>query len=187
METTTAKTARVTTTKNKQNIHSIFCRFMVWFGRNSAFESLENTGLERGHFVPRSLCLSRNEQGQHVPLVQIREKNAFLFGTTVLSHWKFSHGKFGLLFPEKASCDRVALPHLGCMLGVLCFHNPSNSDMDYGIFNVRTDVNAYDCARGCLDTVRESALEVDSGRKIRWRTQGNRTCVDSVPVRCCTN
>ena len=42
-----------------------------------------------------------------------------------------------------------------------CFHNPPNSDMDYGILNVRTDVNVYDCTRGCTDTVRESALKVD--------------------------
>ena len=35
--------------------------------------------------------------------------------------------------------------------------------MDYGLFNVRTDVNAYECTRGCTDTVRESALKVDSG------------------------
>ena len=37
--------------------------------------------------------------------------------------------------------------------------------MDYGIFNVRTDVNACDCTQECADTVRESALKVDSGRK----------------------
>ena len=48
--------------------------------------------------------------------------------------------------------------------------------MDYGIFNVRTDVNAYDCARGCLDTVRESALEVDSGRKIPCHTRQSSLC-----------
>ena len=42
--------------------------------------------------------------------------------------------------------------------------------MDYGIFNVRTDVNARDCIRGCTDTVRESALKVDSGRKVPCRT-----------------
>ena len=41
--------------------------------------------------------------------------------------------------------------------------------MDYGIFSVRTDVNECDCARGCTDTVRESALKVDSGRKIPCR------------------
>ena len=53
----------------------------------------------------------------------------------------------------------------------MCFHNPSNSDMYYGIFNVPTDVNACDCTRGCPDTVRESALKVDSGRKIPCRTE----------------
>ena len=38
--------------------------------------------------------------------------------------------------------------------------------MDCGTFNVRTDVNACDCARGCTDTVREPALKADFGRKI---------------------
>ena len=33
--------------------------------------------------------------------------------------------------------------------------------MDYRIFNVRTDVNAYSCIWGCKDTVRDSALKVD--------------------------
>ena len=33
----------------------------------------------------------------------------------------FSHEKFGLLSPGKASCDRVALPNLPCMLDVLVF------------------------------------------------------------------
>ena len=33
--------------------------------------------------------------------------------------------------------------------------------MDYMIFNVRTDVNAYDCTQECTDTVRESALTFD--------------------------
>ena len=35
--------------------------------------------------------------------------------------------------------------------------------MDYRISDVRTDVNARDCTRGCTDTVRESALKVDHG------------------------
>ena len=43
--------------------------------------------------------------------------------------------------------------------------------MDYGIFNVRTDVNACDCARERTDTVKESALKVDPGRKIPCRTK----------------
>ena len=42
--------------------------------------------------------------------------------------------------------------------------------MDYRIFNMRTDVNACDCTQGCMDTVRESALKVDSGRKIPCHT-----------------
>ena len=42
--------------------------------------------------------------------------------------------------------------------------------MDYRIFNTRTDVNACDCTRGFTDTVRESALKVDCGRKIPCRT-----------------
>ena len=42
--------------------------------------------------------------------------------------------------------------------------------MVFGIFNVRTNVNACDCTRGCADTERESALKVDSGRKIPCRT-----------------
>ena len=73
--------------------------------------------------------------------------------------------------PGKASSDSVALPNLWCMLGALCFHNPPSFDMDYGIFNVRTDVHACDCTWGCTDTVRESALKVDSGRKIPCRTE----------------
>ena len=37
------------------------------------------------------------------------------------------------------------------------------------ILNVLTDVNACGCTQGCMDTVRESALKVDSGRKIPCR------------------
>ena len=58
--------------------------------------------------------------------------------------------------------------HAGC-LSVL--HNPSNSDIDYRIFNVSTDVTACGCTRGCTDTVRVSVLKVDSGRKIPCRTE----------------
>ena len=37
------------------------------------------------------------------------------FFTTVLSQWDFSHGKFRLPSPGKASWDTVMLPNLGCM------------------------------------------------------------------------
>ena len=52
-----------------------------------------------------------------------------------------------------------------------CCHNPPNFDKDYRIFNVRPDVNACDCTLECTDTERESALEVDSGRKIPCHTR----------------
>ena len=42
--------------------------------------------------------------------------------------------------------------------------------MDYGFFNVHTDVNVCVCVQGCRDTVRESALNVDPGKKIPCRT-----------------
>ena len=66
--------------------------------------------------------------------------------------------------------------HAGC-LTVSIIHrtltrtnNPLNSDMDYRIFIVRTDVHACDCTRGCTDTEREAALKVDSGKKIPCST-----------------
>ena len=62
-----------------------------------------------------------------------------------------------------------------------CFHNPPNSEMDYWIFNVCTDVNACNCRQGCMDTVRESALKADSGRKIPCHN-GEWICIGSVPV-----
>ena len=41
----------------------------------------------------------------------------------------------------------------------------------FGIFNMSTDVDACNCAQsGCLDTISESALKVDSGRKIPCRS-----------------
>ena len=44
--------------------------------------------------------------------------------------------------------------------------------MEYGFFNMRSDVNACDCARGCANTVREFALQDHYGRKkISCRTR----------------
>ena len=40
-----------------------------------------------------------------------------------------------------------------------CFHNPPKSDMDYGIFNVRTDVNACGCTQGCTGTRKRVSTE----------------------------
>ena len=95
-------------------------------------------------------------------LISFRNTSVFfllIFFQLFCPKWDFSHGKFGWLSPGKASCDRVKLPYLRCILGVLEFHNPPKSEMDYMIFNVDTDVNACDCIRGCTDTIRESALK----------------------------
>ena len=41
----------------------------------------------------------------------------------------------------------------------------------FGIVNVRTDVDAFDCTGGCTNTERKSTQKVDSGRKIPCRTR----------------
>ena len=51
---------------------------------------------------------------------------------------------------------------------------------------MRTDVTACYCTQGCADTVRESALKVDSGRKIPCHIR-NRTCVSGMPGWCSIN
>ena len=80
--------------------------------------------------------------------------------------------KIRVAFPGESQLQqsRATQPtmHAGC-LSVL--HNPSNSDIDYRIFNVSSDVTACGCTRGCTDTVRVSVLKVDSGRKIPCRTE----------------
>ena len=45
----------------------------------------------------------------------------FFFEQLYCPFWDFSHGKFGVLSPGKASCDRVALPNLRCMHAVFVF------------------------------------------------------------------
>ena len=80
---------------------------------------------------------------------------------------------------KPASRGTQSTVHAGCFK---CFYIPPNSDVDYGIFNVRTDVNTCDFTRGCTDTVKEPALEVDSRRKKSFAAPGNRTCVGDVRV-----
>ena len=59
----------------------------------------------------------------------------------------------------KPAATESCYPTYGVCWVFQCFHNPPNSDTDMGIFNMRTDVNACDCTRGCTDTIRESARE----------------------------
>ena len=52
-------------------------------------------------------------------------------------------------FPQgKPAVTELRYPTYGACWMFLCFHNLPNSAMDYGIFNVRTDVNACECTQG---------------------------------------
>ena len=79
-------------------------------------------------------------------------------------------GKSGCLPLGKPAATESRYPTHGACWVLSCFHSPPNSDMEYRIFNVRTDVDACDCTRGCTDALGESALKVDSLRKIPCRT-----------------
>ena len=67
--------------------------------------------------------------------------------------------------------SRVTLPAVpaGCF-SVSIIHRTRTWTI--GSLNVCTDVNACGCTRGCTDTVKESALKVDSGRTIPDRSRG---------------
>ena len=85
----------------------------------------------------------------------------FNFFTTALSHWDFPHGKSGLLSPGKASCDSHATQPIlvaGYFSVSIIYRTLTWTTAS---FDVHTDVNACVCARGCTDTVTESALKVD--------------------------
>ena len=87
-------------------------------------------------------------------------------------------------FPGESQPQQIhttqCMVYAGC-LSVSIIHQ--TLDMDYSIFNMRTDVNACDCMQGCMGTVRESALKVDCGRK-NPRCTGGQTCVNGMPVWC---
>ena len=61
-------------------------------------------------------------------------------------------GNSGCLPRGKPDATESRYPTYGACWVFQCFRNPPNSDMDYGVFNVRTDVNACDCAGGCMTT-----------------------------------
>ena len=70
----------------------------------------------------------------------------------------------------------------------LCCHNAPNSDMDYRIFNVRTDVNAVyrHRKRICTESL-QTPKENLHGKLALGRSlaaPGNRTCVSGMSVRC---
>ena len=76
------------------------------------------------------------------------EKYLLLLFTTVLCQWDFSMGNSGCLPRGKPTATQSRYLTYGTYRVFSCFHNPPNSDTDYGIINVRTDVNACDRTRG---------------------------------------
>ena len=91
-------------------------------------------------------------------------ENVRNFQLTDVGKYRCSSSFFFLLRDHNHQVDYFC--RYGACWVCLCRHNPPNSDMDYRVFIVRTNVSACDCARGCTDTEKESALKVDSGKKI---------------------
>ena len=81
----------------------------------------------------------------------------------------FLQKEIQVAFPRESQLRQPRYPTYGACWVFQRFYNPPNSDKDYRIFNMRTDVNAWDCTRGCMDTVRESVQKADLGRKIPSR------------------
>ena len=78
-------------------------------------------------------------------------------------------GNSGCYPRGKPAATESRYPTYGACCVFLCFHNPPNADMDNGIFNVRTGLNACDRTRGVYRHRIESALKADDGRKIPCR------------------
>ena len=80
-------------------------------------------------------------------------------------YWHFSYGKIGLFSSWKASCDRVALPNLRCMMGVSTIHRTLTSTTGSltcaQLFLHAVAHGGWGEGRGATDTVLESALKVE--------------------------
>ena len=88
-----------------------------------------------------------------------------------MSHWDFSVGSPGRSPRRKPAATESRHPTYAACWVLKCFQNPPNSDMDYRIFNARTNVSLMHAIthRGVRTHVRESALKFDFGRKIPCR------------------
>ena len=112
-----------------------------------------------------------------------------LLFTTVLSQWEFSHGKFGLLSPGKASCDRVALPNLLCMLGVFSVSVIHQT--------LTWTTGSLTCTQMLMHAIAHGGGDIRTPwESLHWKltvgekspaAPGNRTCVGGVAVQCSTN
>ena len=68
-------------------------------------------------------------------------------------------GNWGCLPQGRPAVKNSRYPTYGACWVFWCFHNPSNSEMDYRIFKMRTDVNACVCTWGCTDTSKRVCTE----------------------------
>ena len=79
--------------------------------------------------------------------------------TTVLSGWDFSKGNLSCLPQRKPAATES---HYQPTVQAGCFSVSIiqwTLDMDSGIFNMHTDVNACDCMWGCIDTIKRVCTE----------------------------
>ena len=88
-----------------------------------------------------------------------------------MSHLDFSHRKSGLLFPRESqlrqSRDRQPTVHSGCLSVSIIHRTPTWTTGSLPCAQMLMHAIAHGCVR---THVRESALKVDSGRKIPCRT-----------------
>ena len=79
----------------------------------------------------------------------------------------FLQWEIQVAFPRESqlqqNCTTQLNVHAGCF-NVSTIHQTLT--WTNGIFNVCTDLYVCDCTWGCTDAIRESALKIDSGRKI---------------------
>ena len=127
----------------------------------------------------QSLLLSGTESSEAVTLTIISGYTLLLQRTPRLQLYScivsqgFLPWKIWVAFPRESQLQQShatqPLVYAGCYS---ITSKASNSDVDYKLFHMHTDVNACDGTRG----IRESALKVDSGRKIPCRTRESNLC-----------
>ena len=85
--------------------------------------------------------------------------------------WISPMGNSGRLLRGKPAATESRYPTYGACWMFGCFHNPPNSDMDYRIFIVRTDVNACTLLTGVYGRRKRVCTETSTRRKIPRRTE----------------
>ena len=98
------------------------------------------------------------------------KKKKKLFTTVFCPNGIYPIENLGCFPRGKLAAAESRYPTYSACWAFLCFHNLPNSDMDYEVFNVYTDMYACDSSRGCTDTRKRVCTKVDSGRKISCRT-----------------